>query len=227
MSDGEPIRQVVFTNKARCRDCYRCVRVCPVKAIRMSEGQAYVVEGRCIGCGTCVRECPQRAKSYRNDTQRAERLFAPGVMVAASVAPSFAAAFPQFQRQRLPSALRQLGFAYVGETAIGAYHVAAQTAAVVAAQRTAARVHGLSRRGALCGTYRPELIPPWRVSPMLATPGIRKSLRIVCVVFIGPCGQEAEAERPEHAGMVDCVHVRRAQRMAGGKGSICRLARKS
>jgi len=58
VSDGEPIRQVVFTNKARCRDCYRCVRVCPVKAIRMSDGQAYVVEDRCIGCGGCANVCP-------------------------------------------------------------------------------------------------------------------------------------------------------------------------
>ena len=147
---------VVFTNKARCRDCYRCVRVCPVKAIRMHEGQANVVEARCISCGTCVRECPQGAKSYRHDLGRARELFAPGVRVAASVAPSFAAVFPAWQRRRLPSALRRLGFAYVGETAIGAYHVAVATAAAVAARpRAIPRLHGLPRRGPLRGTLPP------------------------------------------------------------------------
>ena len=69
---------VVFTSKAHCRDCYRCLRVCPVKAIRMEKGQAYVVRERCISCGTCIRECPQGAKSYRADMDRAARLIAAG-----------------------------------------------------------------------------------------------------------------------------------------------------
>jgi iron only hydrogenase large subunit-like protein/uncharacterized Fe-S cluster-containing protein len=211
VSDNDAGKQVVFTNKARCRDCYRCVRVCPVKAIQMRDGQAYVVDGRCLGCGTCVRECPQGAKSYRNDTERAERLFAPGVQVAASVAPSFAAAFPEFLRQRLPSALRQLGFSYVGETAIGAYHAAAQTAAVVAAQPD--RRHICTACPAVVRyveRYRPALISALTpvVSPMIAhAKHIRRRLRgDVRVVFIGPCiAKKAEAERPEYAGLIDCV----------------------
>lgn len=206
-----PGRQVVFTNKAQCRDCYRCVRVCPVKAIRMHEGQAYVVDSRCIGCGTCVRECPQGAKFYRNDVDRAIRLFAPGVRVAASVAPSFAAVFPPWQQQRLPSALRRLGFAYVGETAIGAFHVARQTA-VLAARRPA---HALIATACPAVVryvehYRPELIGNLApvVSPMLAhARHIRQRLEgEVRVVFLGPCvAKKAEAERPEHEGLVDCV----------------------
>jgi iron only hydrogenase large subunit-like protein/uncharacterized Fe-S cluster-containing protein len=211
MSDNDAGRQVVFTNKARCRDCYRCVRVCPVKAIQMRDGQAYVIDGRCVGCGTCVRECPQGAKSYRNDTERAERLFACGVQVAASIAPSFAAAFPEFQRQRLPSALRQLGFSYVGETAIGAYHSAAQTAAIVATQPD--RRHICSSCPAVVRyveRYRPELISALTpvVSPMIAhAKHVRRRFGgDVRVVFIGPCiAKKAEAERPEYAGLVDCV----------------------
>jgi iron only hydrogenase large subunit-like protein/uncharacterized Fe-S cluster-containing protein len=211
MSDSNAARQVVFTNKARCRDCYRCVRVCPVKAIQMHEGQAYVVDGRCIRCGTCVRECPQGAKSYRNDLEQAKRLLAPGAVVAASVAPSFVAAFPDFQRRCLASALRQLGFAYVGETAVGAYHVAAQTAAVVAARPE--RHHVCTSCPAVVRyveLYRPELIPALTpvVSPMIAhAKHIRRRLSgDVRVIFIGPCvAKKAEAERPEYAGLVDCV----------------------
>jgi len=201
--------QVVFTNKAQCRDCYRCVRVCPVKAIRMFQGQANVVPERCIGCGTCVRECPQGAKSFRNDLERAMRLFVPGVKVAASVAPSFAAVFPRWQWRRLPSALRQLGFSYVGETAIGAHHVAVATAAEAAAH---------PGRGLVCTAcpavvryverYRPELTGNLAtvVSPMLAhARHIRERLEgEVRVVFLGPCvAKKAEAERAEHEGLVD------------------------
>lgn len=58
---------VVYTNLARCRDCYRCVRTCPVKAVRVQNGQAQVVGELCITCGSCVRACPQGAKSVRDD----------------------------------------------------------------------------------------------------------------------------------------------------------------
>ncbi len=211
MSDRNTARQVVYTNKARCRDCYRCVRVCPVKAIQMRDGQAYVVDSRCIRCGTCVRECPQGAKSYRHDLEQAMQLFASGAIVAASVAPSFVAAFPESQRHRVASALRQLGFAYVGETAIGAYHVAAQTAAIVAAAPEGRHVctscPAVVRYVEL---YRPKLVSTLVpvVSPMIAhAKHIRQRLgKDVRVVFFGPCvAKKAEAERPEHAGLVDCV----------------------
>ena len=211
MSVDNPARQVVFTNKAQCRDCYRCVRVCPVKAIRMHEGQAAVVEGRCIACGTCVRECPQQAKSFRNDLARTMRLFEPGAKVAASLAPSFAAVFPRWQQRRLASGLRRLGFSYVGETAIGAYQVARQTAALANAHPESACVcTACPAVVRYVERYRPALLPNLVpvVSPMIAhAKHIRKRLGDeVRVVFIGPCiAKKAEAERPEFAGLVDCV----------------------
>ena len=39
---------VVYTNKAKCRDCNRCVRHCPVKAIKIENGQAQVIPEKCI-----------------------------------------------------------------------------------------------------------------------------------------------------------------------------------
>lgn len=208
---SEPASQVVFTNKARCRDCYRCVRVCPVKAIRMHAGQAYVVEERCLACGTCVRECPQQAKSFRNDVDRAIRLMQSPGRKAASIAPSFAAVFPEWQRRRLPSALRRLGFSYVGETAIGAYHVATETARLVA--RRPGRRHISTACPAIVRyveRYRPAQVPDLVpvVSPMIAhARHIRQKLGAEAkVVFIGPCvAKKAEAERPELSGAVDCV----------------------
>ncbi len=80
----QSVAQIVFTDKARCRDCYRCVRACPVKAIGVREGQAFVVANRCISCGTCIRECPQGAKAFRNDLEKAIRLLEGEDPVAAS-----------------------------------------------------------------------------------------------------------------------------------------------
>jgi iron only hydrogenase large subunit-like protein/uncharacterized Fe-S cluster-containing protein len=203
--------QVVFTNKARCRDCYRCVRVCPVKAIQMHAGQARVIEARCIGCGTCIRECPQGAKGYRNDVDRARRIVAGYPRTAVSMAPSFAGVFPEWQRKRLPSALRRLGFRYVGETAVGAYHVARKTAEWV--ERQPHRAHVCTACPAVVRfveRYRPNLVDDLVpvVSPMLAHGRmIRERLGDDAkVVFIGPCvAKKTEAERPEHAGIIDCV----------------------
>lgn len=203
--------QVVFTNKARCRDCYRCVRVCPVKAISMHKGQAFVEEQRCLACGTCIRECPQGAKQYRNDLERAVRLLGSASRVAASVAPSFAAVFSDWERKRLPTALRKLGFAFVSETALGAYQVAARTAEYVAAHPDQPHI------GTACPAvvsfierYQPQLVEALVpiVSPMIAhARHLKERLGPESkVIFIGPCvAKKAEADRPEYEGLVDCA----------------------
>ena len=203
--------QIVFTNKARCRDCNRCVRVCPVKAIRVTNGQAFVEDARCIACGTCVRECPQGAKQFRNDMDRATRILAAGGAIAASVAPSFAAVFSPWERKRLPSALRKLGFSFIGETAVGAYPVALKTAECIS--QSISDSHVCTACPAVVGyveRYRPaqvtQLLPV--VSPMVAHARmLRERLgEQARIIFIGPCvTKKAEAERPEYSGLIDCV----------------------
>ncbi len=203
--------QVVFTNKAKCRDCYRCLRNCPVKAIRMSGGQAQVVSERCLACGTCIRQCPQGAKSYRMDLERTRELLAGGAPVGASVAPSFAALLSPARGRRLPSALRRLGFARVEETAVGAWHVAHQTAEFLRAKPAGPHVTTCCpavvdyveryRSGQL-----DQLIP--LASPMIAHARLLKKRMGPgsAVIFIGPCvAKKAEADRPHYAGIVDCV----------------------
>ena len=209
--NGSTPAQVVFTNKARCRDCYRCVRVCPVKAIAMHKGQAFVQPERCLSCGTCIRECPQGAKQFRSDIETAVRLIAGGGPVAVSLAPSFAAAYSDWERKRLPSALRKLGFSYVAETAIGAFQVAARTAELVKQRPDEAHVcTACPAVVSYVERYEPALVENLTpiVSPMIAhARHIKERLgEAAHVVFIGPCvAKKAEADRPEFAGLVDCV----------------------
>jgi iron only hydrogenase large subunit-like protein/uncharacterized Fe-S cluster-containing protein len=203
--------QIVFTLTARCRDCYRCLRQCPVKAIRMKNGQAYVDEKLCIACGTCIRECPQQAKSFRQDVELVQRLVESDRFVSVSVAPSFAAVFTGWQRKRLPSALRALGFDYVGQTTHGAYQVSAHTARLL--EENPGRRYIATACPAVVNFIEkyhhdvvPDLIP--LASPM-ATHGRMLKKRHgqeSAVVFIGPCvAKKSEALRPEVSGAVDCV----------------------
>ena len=198
--------QTIYTITANCQDCYRCVRECPVKAIRISGGQARIEDRLCIKCGTCVRECPQHAKTVRSDLDEARALFADDRIVAASVAPSFAAMFTGTLSNRLPSALRRLGFQLVGETAEGAKYVADKS-------------FEQPRTGSICTAcpavvnyvekYQPDymdaLIPV--VSPMIAHGRMLKEKHPGCaVVFIGPCAaKKQEILRPGNIGAVDVV----------------------
>ncbi len=200
--------QVVFTNKARCKDCYRCIRVCPVNAIGLRDGQAYVDEERCISCGTCIRECPQGAKSFRRDLDSVRELVASGEPVAVSLAPSFAAIFKPWEIKRVPSALRRLGFTHVSETAVGAYPVALQTAKCAAERKDSfciatacpAVVNYVER-------YRPDLIGALVpvCSPMVAHARMLKARLgdTTRVVFIGPCVAKKQEAREKSGGAVD------------------------
>ena len=77
--------------KSNCKNCYKCIRHCPVKSIRFSDGQANIVEDECILCGMCFVACPQNAKQIRNDVGKAKELIASGTPVYVSIAPSFVA----------------------------------------------------------------------------------------------------------------------------------------
>ncbi|MGE5399199.1 MAG: [Fe-Fe] hydrogenase large subunit C-terminal domain-containing protein [Ignavibacteriales bacterium] len=118
----------VYTEKANCQDCYKCVRACPVKAIKVENGSATVVYELCIMCGDCVEVCPAGAKKVRDDLGRVRRLLSLKSRVIASLAPSFVSEFPGIKPARITAALKRLGFYGVSETALGAQEVSANVA---------------------------------------------------------------------------------------------------
>ena len=206
MPEQRTQQHTIYTVTANCQDCYRCVRACPVKAIRVSGGQAKVDNALCIKCGTCIRECPQHAKTILSTVENAKALLLENSCVVASIAPSFAAEYREWRTRRLPSALRKLGFKYVAETAEGASFVTEKSFANGA-------------KGSVCTAcpavvnYVEKYMPSYLdvlmpiVSPMVAHGRMLKQRYPGCaVVFIGPCAaKKEEAERPEHRGAVDVV----------------------
>ena len=203
--------KIVFTNKARCTDCYRCLRVCPVKAIKMKEGQTYVDDRKCIECGNCIRECPQHARIYRSDVYKALEILDSESLSVVSVAPSFASVFEKWEIDRLPSALRKSGFGFVSETSVGAYYVAKETREEF--NRNPENSHLCSACPVLVNyveKYYPELVKNLVniCSPMIAHSKIlrQKYGKDIKIIFVGPCvAKKDEAEREEYAGLVDCV----------------------
>ncbi|MDR2704721.1 MAG: 4Fe-4S dicluster domain-containing protein [Planctomycetaceae bacterium] len=214
-SGSHSFPQVIFVNKAVCRDCYRCVRVCPVKAIQMRDGQASVVAERCISCGTCVRECPQSAKTFRKELETAKRLLESGERIACSLAPSFAGFYPERLRKRIPSVLRLLGFFHVAETAIGAFFTAKASARYIEQhEHDGRREPGIISACPACVDYILRFQPQWSryiipvVSPMIAhAKHIRRRFgNDTKVVFIGPCvAKKVEGQNTTGDGHIDAV----------------------
>ena len=109
----------IYTEVNNCRDCYRCVRHCPVKAIQIKDAHAEIIYDRCTFCGTCVNECPNAVKVIRNDTDKVRMAFLSNRRVIVSLAPSYVSEFIGYE-ENFVRALYKLGFHAVSETAIGA-----------------------------------------------------------------------------------------------------------
>ncbi len=109
----------IYTETTNCRDCYKCVRQCPVKAIQIKDGSAMIDRERCVYCGRCVHVCPNNAKKVREDLDRVKLALKSGRKAICSIAPSFSSEFPGLENELL-FALKKLGFDQVSETALGA-----------------------------------------------------------------------------------------------------------
>jgi len=111
---------VINFSKANCMNCYKCVRECPVKAIKVKDEQAQIVEELCIACGSCLRICPQNAKEIQSELVTVKTFINKGYKVVASVAPAFIGAFQFEYAGQFVSGLKKLGFSHIEQTAVGA-----------------------------------------------------------------------------------------------------------
>lgn len=200
----------LYTIKNNCQDCYKCVRRCPVKAIKIEDGSAMIVPDLCIACGTCYRVCPAKAKQARNDLTRAKHLVQSGKDVYVSLAPSWITEFEGVSREQMIAAIRRLGFRGVSETALGAEEVSANIAGLLdKAANEAPQVSAVNRL--FISTACPAVVEyinkyvPERTanltkltSPLLAHCRLLKTAlgKDIEVIFIGPCiAKKIEADR--------------------------------
>ncbi len=185
--------------KSNCKNCYKCIRNCPVKSIKFADGQANIIPDECILCGRCFVNCPQDAKQIRDDVPRVKEMIASGKKVIASVAPSFIAEFPLIDFAAMKSALLKLGFADAQETAIGATIVKTEYEKMIASGKHDVIISSCCHSvNALIQKYYPSVLPYLAdvLSPMLAHCRVIKEENPgACAVFIGPCiSKKEEAE---------------------------------
>lgn len=202
------MNEALQSQKSNCKNCYKCIRHCPVKSIRFSGNEAHIVHDECILCGQCFVVCPQNVKQIRSDTDKARALLQSGSPVYVSLAPSFVAAFPGTTIDTMRDALKQLGFADADETAIGATIVKKCYEDMVRDHTQDVLISSCCHSvNLLLQKHYPEALPYLAhvQSPMQAhCAAIRRDHPEAKTVFIGPClSKKDEADRyPE---TVDCV----------------------
>jgi iron only hydrogenase large subunit-like protein/PAS domain-containing protein len=205
----------VYTELAECQDCYKCIRKCPVKSIKVEQGQASILVDRCIYCGRCVVNCPARAKHYRNDVEKVKLLLESGRKAVVSLAPSFVSEFTAWKPEELVAALKKLGFSAVSETALGADFLSARIARDWAQNAAQAGPEARLMISSACPAiveyiklYDPHLAPyiAPHASPLLAHARFLRSRygADTAVVFVGPCiAKKHEADL--YAGEIDAA----------------------
>lgn len=206
--------------KSNCRNCYKCIRHCPVKSIRFSGNQAHIVSGECVLCGRCYVVCPQNAKGIADGTEYVRLLLSAERPVVASLAPSFAAYFEGCGIGAMRDALRRLGFADAEETAIGATLVKREYERQIAAHEQDVIVSSCCHSvNLLIRRYYPELMQYLSpvISPMLAhAKDIRRRTPEARVVFVGPCiAKKDEAEGSEVDAVITFEELSGMLREAG------------
>jgi len=215
-------KQLVFTIKDRCRVCFTCVRECPVKAIKIINGQAEVLNDRCIGCGNCVRVCSQGAKIPMRSIDAVNELLKSKNKIAACIAPSFPAEFEEIpDHKMLVGMIRKLGFDYVTEVSFGADIVAREYEKMIKnsdyegdiSSDCPAIVYFIRH-------YHPDMVSYLApiASPMVAMTRVMKKKHgdDLKVVFIGPCfAKKAESNEVDEVltfrelrDMFDLLNIR-------------------
>ena len=182
----------ILTSEAQCRDCYKCIRYCPVKAIGLKDGQAWVVEEKCIWCGQCIVVCPQDAKSTVSEQPIVEKFLSDGNRVVVSLAPSYLATAFTSTPWKLVAALKAMGVFRVEETILGARLVAAEYGRLLREKRQPTIVTSCCPVVVnIIEKYYPHLLTalPGIVSPMEAHARLAKAKwgPETKVVFVGPC----------------------------------------
>lgn len=190
----------VYTLKNECHDCYKCVRECPVKAIKVKDGSASVIAEKCIACGHCVQVCPSSAKRVRNDIEKVKALLLSKKKIYVSLAPSWRGVY-EFSSQKMIAILKKIGFYAVSETALGAQEVSIKTAEILKNGN-----NGLYISSAcpvivdFIRKYHPAFSE--NITP-IASPALTHAKLLkekfggdISIVFIGPCiGKKNESDK--------------------------------
>ena len=194
--------------KSNCKNCYKCIRHCPVKSIRFSGNQAYIIGNECIMCGQCFVVCPQDAKQIVDETEKVRVLLQSDAPVIVSLAPSFIANYEGVGIESMRKTLKKLGFFDAEETAIGATIVKNEYESMINEEDRDIIITSCCHSvNLLIQKYFPAELPYLAdvLSPMQAhCRDIKRRYPDAKTVFIGPCVAKKD-EAQYYEGIVDAV----------------------
>ncbi len=194
--------------KSNCKNCYKCIRHCPVKAIRFSGNQAHIIGNECILCGQCFVVCPQDAKEIVNEVEKVKVFLQSGEPVVVSIAPSFIANYDGAGIDSMRTALKKLGFYDVEETAIGATIVKNEYERMLEEEDRDVIISSCCHSiNLLIQKHYPSALEYLAdvMSPMQAhCQDIKKRIPNAKTVFVGPCVAKKD-EAQYYDGIVDAV----------------------
>ncbi|MBR5321675.1 MAG: 4Fe-4S binding protein [Clostridia bacterium] len=194
--------------KSNCKNCYKCIRHCPVKAIRFSGNQAHIISNECILCGQCFVVCPQNAKEIVNEVEKVKVFLQSGDPVVVSIAPSFIANYDGAGIDSMRAALKKLGFYDAEETAVGATIVKSEYERMLKEEDRDVVISSCCHSiNLLIQKYYPSVLEYLAdvISPMQAhCQDIKKRIPNAKTVFVGPCVAKKD-EASHYEGIVDAV----------------------
>ena len=219
-------------DQEKCVKCGKCKAVCPydaishqvrpcldhcgVNAIKSDDkGRAVIDPDLCVSCGQCMVSCPFGAIADKSQIFQLIRAMQSGRKIIAQVAPAFVGQFgPKVTPDMIKTALKELGFYDVYETAIGADMGAMAEAENYVKEVATGELPFLLTSccpswSMLAKKFFPETIDKIsnELTPMVATARkIKEDYPDASVVFIGPCAsKKLEASRRTVRSDVDFV----------------------
>ena len=200
------MNQIIRLSNVECKDCYKCIRNCPVKAIRYSDGHAAIIQAECILCGECVVTCPQRGDFVASQTEEIRSIIRSGRRVVASVAPSFISDLPVGSIEGMRATLQKLGFYDAQETSLGAEIVSREYERIMQENEMDLLISSCCTSVVmLIQRYYPDVLPylaPVKSPMQLHCEMLKQQYPDAYTVFIGPCyAKKGEAELSESVDM--------------------------
>ena len=201
---------IIQFKEANCKNCYKCIRSCPVNAIAFRNDQAEIIHDECTLCGNCLKICPQNAKSVNSEIDKVKKYIRKKEKVYVSLAPSFISAY-DYDEKWLYCALKKLGFTHIEGTANGAYQVSRQYEKLLNKKEMKNIITSCcSSIILLIEKYYPQLIGQLApvVSPMIAHAKMLRETygQRIRVVFIGPClSKKEECNDLQNENQIDAV----------------------
>lgn len=197
----------IYTEKNNCQDCYKCVKNCPVKAIKLEDNSASVIPELCIYCGKCTQVCPANAKKVRDDLPVVRQALKKEKIIV-SLAPSYLSEYENVETNKVIAAFKEAGFYGVSETALGAEKVALETKNWIDKQENGVYISSCCPSAVLLinkyYSQHSSAVAPI-LSPMVAHAKFLKEIYPEAkVLFVGPCIAKKE-EVTQYAEYIDYV----------------------